>query len=771
MTLTVNQNAALEIAIKIANGGLPCFPCQDSKAPTCPGGWKRATKNIDELRDLWNRYPGTLVGVPTGVITGFHALDIDPRHGGDTWYANNAQNLVPTWTQRTRSGGLHLLFKQRDGIGLSAGKIAPGVDVRGDGGYIIAWWAHDYPIIDGSPIAAWPEWLAEKIISPLPNLNAIRPTKYGNSYVQGALNNAIQTMAGAVEGSRNQTLNNQALALGRFVSTGDLNIHQIIATLLPPALSAGLDHREIIKTIASALCASGCNVDNIETIANDAINNLHNAQEDWPPLISLDMPNLPSLSGDELPSWAGSFVKALAKSTETPPELATAMVLAACGTAISRRFKLSVREGYSEPLNVWMAAALPPGNRKSAVQTLASAPLLSWESKRAKEMEPHIKQNDSDIKTLQAQAAEYRKKATRAKDMDAEMLFKKVAQIEASIPERLRPPQLWTSDATPERLGTLLAENGERLAWLSSEGGIFDTLSGRYSGGIPNLDLMLKTHSGDAERVDRGSRPPVFLKYPLLTIGLSPQPGVLKGLASKPGLRSRGLLARFLYLVPASALGYRSLELHALPQNIEAKYHAGIYAILDKSPLKNADGDEILYTLSLSPEAYEEWLSFAKEMEVTMRPNAQFEHATDWAAKATGATARLAGVMHVILHATSMPELTLLSLDTMKRAIILMKVISQHSLHALDLMGSDMTTAAARKVWNWIESGRRNKFTIRDVHQALRGSFSRVKDVKEALSVLDERGYIEITNTLSTGGRKPSSIVTVRPDITDKWRQ
>lgn len=59
--------------------------------------------------------------------------------------------------------------------------------------------------------------------------------------------------------------------------------------------------------------------------------------------------------------------------------------------------------------------------------------------------------------------------------------------------------------------GALLAEHGECMAWLSSEGGVFDLLQGRYSNGIPNLDLVLKAHSGDAERVDRGSRPPVFL--------------------------------------------------------------------------------------------------------------------------------------------------------------------------------------------------------------------------------------------------------------------
>ena len=75
-------------------------------------------------------------------------------------------------------------------------------------------------------------------------------------------------------------------------------------------------------------------------------------------------------------------------------------------------------------------------------------------------------------------------------------------------------------------------------------------LSGRYSGGIPNLDLMLKSHSGDSERVDRGSRPAIYLRQPLLTMGLSPQPSVLNGLVGKPGFRGRGLLGRFCTYCP-----------------------------------------------------------------------------------------------------------------------------------------------------------------------------------------------------------------------------
>ena len=492
----------------------------------------------------------------------------------------------------------------------------------------------------------------------------------------------------------------------------------------------------------------------------------------WPTLVRLDTPDLPRLRGDVLPCWAGNFASALAAATETPPELAVAMVLAACATATARRFRVMVRPGYFESLNLWIAVALAPGNRKSAVQRDASAPLLNWEREQAEGMSDEIKKLSSEVKTLEARAKELRLKAAREKDETKSRDFgTQAANIEANMPEVPRPPRLWTSDVTPERLGTILADNDERMAWLSSEGGIFDTLAGRYSGGIPNLDLVLKSHSGDAERVDRGSRPPVFLRRPLLTVGLSPQPDVLRGLATKSGFRGRGLLGRFLYLLPPSPLGYRNLEGSPISQAVATAYEAGIQAILNMPGAVDETGEDAAHLLRLSAPALAEHTAFAKCVETTMRPAGDFENATDWAGKAPGAAARLAAVMHIVEHAHTSPVPSQIQISTMERALELMAAIAKHSLAALDLMGADERIADARKVWHWIEAGRRGLFTVRDAHQALKGAFPLVADLRNALDVLEERGYLEIENLPPRGaGRPPSPVVIVRPDIVEGWK-
>ena len=497
------------------------------------------------------------------------------------------------------------------------------------------------------------------------------------------------------------------------------------------------------------------------------VNPKHVEAEPWPDLIPLDAPRLPRLDVSLLPGWAGDFARELAAATETPPELAAGMVLATTATAAARTVRLCVRSGYFEPTNLWVAVALTPGNRKSAVQRAATAPLLAWEREQARELEPEIKRTQSEVATIQERVKRLRTQAAKGDTEAAE----EAAELEADMPPVPVPPQLWTSDATPERLGTLLGLHGENMAWLSSEGGIFDLLAGRYSSGIPNLDLVLKAWSGDAERVDRGTRPPVFLREPLLSIGLSPQPDLLRGLATRPGFRGRGLLGRFLFLLPPSPLGFRTLGENPMGTTTEAAFHAGVAAMLNWPMATDDGGNPRRHIIRLSREAREAWLEFARAMESTMRPAGEFEHATDWAGKAPGQAARLAGVLHCIEHAHGQPWEVELSPATMGAALDLAAVFARHSLAAMDLMGADLSIAAARKVWAWVESGRRERFTVRDCYKALQGSFPRVAMVREALDALEERAYLAVTvpEAGAQGGR-PSPFVTVRPDIATGWR-
>jgi hypothetical protein len=137
--------------------GLYVFPCWFNKAPASPHGFYDAT-NDPAVIDLWRkRY--FLFGAPTGAVNGFDVLDIDPKDNGDKWLAT--QNLPETRVHETRSGGRHYFFKHRPGLQCNESRIAPGVDIRASGGYVIWWPWTGCKVLSDSPIASWPAPILE----------------------------------------------------------------------------------------------------------------------------------------------------------------------------------------------------------------------------------------------------------------------------------------------------------------------------------------------------------------------------------------------------------------------------------------------------------------------------------------------------------------------------------------------------------------------------------------------------------------------------------
>lgn len=485
----------------------------------------------------------------------------------------------------------------------------------------------------------------------------------------------------------------------------------------------------------------------------------------WPEPIPLDSPPLPSLRADLLPGWLGEMVRAVSIATETPLELAAGFGLSAIAAAVQRIYSVRPEAGYFEPLNIWTLVALEPGNRKTAVLSAMVAPLLEWERDEAAALAPEIARLTSERKTGEAHAAKLRAKAAGTEDNHTRAdLTRQIAELEAALPEIPTPPRLWAQDITPEHLGTVMHGNAERIALLSDEGGLFDILAGRYSNGVPNLDLCLQAHAGASVRVDRGSRPPVHMHSPALTIGISPQPDVIAGLAAKPGFRGRGLLGRILYLLPPSALGHRTLTTQPVPQAVRESYTAGLRSLLGRERAKGEEYDHP-HTLHFASAAWSEWKEFARHVEREMQDGGRFEHARDWAGKLPGAAARLAGLLHCARHAAAEPIPAEIDETTMETALELASVLAAHALAAFALMGADPGLSAARRVWHWITRTRSTTFRARDCWKMLQGSFPMRADIEPAFGLLVERGYLRLIEAEARSAGRPSPTYQVRPDL------
>ena len=149
----------LDSALALAAVGLPVFPLRSTdKRPAVKRGFKAASTDPGDIARMFADPAAGLIGIPTGPLSGFDVLDIDPRKNGLEWLAANKSRLPDTRQHHTRSAGLHFLMQHAPGLRNSASKIAPGVDIRADGGYVV-WWPAAGFHTTGSGWAPWPDWL------------------------------------------------------------------------------------------------------------------------------------------------------------------------------------------------------------------------------------------------------------------------------------------------------------------------------------------------------------------------------------------------------------------------------------------------------------------------------------------------------------------------------------------------------------------------------------------------------------------------------------
>jgi putative DNA primase/helicase len=157
--------------------------CKDAAkhpyARHAPNGLKNATTDLCTIGRWWS--PGTPynIGARSGAPSGFVVVDVDPRHGGHESLARLEEQhgpLPPTWRSITGGGGEHIFLRHPGHpVPNAVGTIAPGIDLRGDGGYVVAppslhisgrnyaWNVDHHP--DDFPLAPMPLWLLDRTVA------------------------------------------------------------------------------------------------------------------------------------------------------------------------------------------------------------------------------------------------------------------------------------------------------------------------------------------------------------------------------------------------------------------------------------------------------------------------------------------------------------------------------------------------------------------------------------------------------------------------------
>ncbi|GFO59229.1 hypothetical protein GMST_15540 [Geomonas silvestris] len=230
-----------QAALDYAGKGIAVFPLwQNGKAPLTKNGFKDATTDPIVINQLWSQHPDANIGVPTGAVTGWLVVDVDNKNGvlgSDTLKILELQHgeLPGTRQHSTPSGGYHLLFKRPNReVPCSAGKLGPGLDVRCEGGYIVA----PPSVIDGGryqalnmceTLADAPEWLVDLAVA----------------------KKAVSSSAeGMKEGGRNQHIFNVAIGCNKQGMAYEDAVEAVVAENRrcdPP-----LEVKEVQRTLDSA---------------------------------------------------------------------------------------------------------------------------------------------------------------------------------------------------------------------------------------------------------------------------------------------------------------------------------------------------------------------------------------------------------------------------------------------------------------------------------------------------------------------------------------
>lgn len=165
------SNALLDAALGYAAKGWAVLPLKPSKAPYTDHGLLDATCDATTITQWWTQWPSANIGIATGEVSGFDAVDVDPKNGGEAslekLIATQGTDFLETLTIATGGAGAHLYYAHVPGLRNSASSVdlGSGIDVRADGGYVVAppsvhASGELYSVATDIPVAPAPAWLA-----------------------------------------------------------------------------------------------------------------------------------------------------------------------------------------------------------------------------------------------------------------------------------------------------------------------------------------------------------------------------------------------------------------------------------------------------------------------------------------------------------------------------------------------------------------------------------------------------------------------------------
>lgn len=799
----ITRTANHTLALKLAEGGLRTFPCLETprgtkkaKAPYTASGFKDASNDPDQINRWWKQWPDALPGLPTGAVTGVSVIDLDiDKQTGDAVGIHEAKALGldhhDAVKVTTPSGGMHLYFAHTGGVNVSTKGIASHIDVRGEGGYVIApcttmldgtaycYQGHtlSQALIDGS-LPRFPLEAVETAIEarkqahhaanagkpPKPSGLVIASTAFPDTQATGeetlevlktALSQAPNTLsredwvklAGSLKAGVGEALQPEFIAFSlRYTGGNPCTEHEA-----QHVWSSTTPHTVTSAAPALALLRDALGDPAWKAIWRDVLGRRDQNQprsqtraepprkDDWPvPDMTLtgmgDQP-APIMSDDELGvvfgSWA-DWLKTAAETKNAPIDFVALALVSAASAVIGNTRWTVAWDGWKEPPIIWAMLVGNPSSNKSPALDAVMDPIADIDRELSEQYKADYEVWAAKDEMAALIRSEWKANAKKA-IADGETPPAKPEDAEAGtqpIRGRVR-----ISDTTTEKAAELLRDSWRGLLLFRDELSGWLGSMDRYNGG-GDRPFWLEAHGGRTYTVDRKANPePVIIDHLSIAILGGTQPDKLYSLLVKT--EDDGLLPRFSVVAPDPPPLTRPAVLLD-----DQRIKQAMSRLRELTPHVTETGEKrplFLQVTAGGQDALQEFRVKCREWEADAQ-----RHMRSHIGKMPGMVIRYATVLAHLDYAwdgeTHVTEITAAHIG--RAAHYVGEHLRLHALKAYGTVRLSPDLLGAKAIADILLRERSRQLSVRDIQKRGRTGLTTAAEVKAALAVLEDAGWV-----------------------------
>jgi hypothetical protein len=733
-----------------------CKPGKHPFSRLVPNGILNATNDLKQVREWFFDTPYNL-GLATGWDSGIFVLDRDDRDGGDSSLAAlEAQygKLPQTLTQIT-GGGVHYVFQmplQHD-IKNSAGKIAPGIDVRANGGYVVgapsrhangknySWNSGGLPQVD--EIAQPPRWLIDLAMS-----GKSKQAKVPTSSQKVAANTDVFNIPDQI--SDGQGREDFILRYSGHLRSRGVDQTTVERTVLDYNLlhiSPPLDEVVVLDRARRYQQAS----------ANDP--------DAWPDPddLTVTLPDVIPFDDRLLPGVFGPWVKDIAERMQCPVEYLAVGALVGAGAVIGNRVGVQPKAhdtGWVEVPNLWGAVVGRPGVMKSPALDKVLAPVRRLESLAQTAFAATLANYEIDRMVYDVTKKQLESQIKKGTLISAHQI--------PVAPQEPQPPRYLLNDATYQKLGQVLFGNPHGVLVFQDElSGLLNRLEekGQEAARAFYLEAWNGKQGYTFDRVERGT-----LHIPRLCLSLlgGLQPSKLHEYlhgAVSGGRGDDGLAQRLQLLVYPNQKS--TWEMIDRKPDLAAEDAANdVFSRLAKIDTSSIGAKQVypdsVPVLQFTESAQVRFNAWWTDLENHLRSGEHVPFMESHISKYRKLVPALALLDHLIVG-----EPGAISLESLKRAIGWQRFLLSHAKRAYAAVTAN-SMSAAKSLADHIKNGDlQDGFTVRSVHRKNWSLLGSPKAASEAVEILQDWGWLKPMRDLQTSANdgRPTLRYSINPKV------